>query len=232
MEGSVGGLGLRICVSLTVTGEMGFASTPGIHLPPPFLEPPTLPPLPLPLLLLPLALSILPPPPLPLLPQPYGLFQDQQLPFQHLGPVLNIPNLLEFSPALVGDFLVALALLFEACRLLRERGFLPRDGRGVGVDVRGPQAQVGVQGCAQSREGGGEGGAGFGCALWVGRGWRGGHCVLEGGRFCGLGGGWGNDGGVRSMLFTDSVRFAMCERCKERALVGNLIYLRDIGKYV
>lgn len=118
--------------------------------------------------------STLPYLPLPFPAQPQGLLQHQEIPFQELGPVLNVANLLQLDAAGVGHFLVPVALLFQRTALLRHVGFLLRDRHRIGVDVGRARSEVAVERGAYRGEGGGEGGARFQGALRLAERWSGG----------------------------------------------------------
>lgn len=112
---------------------------PALPLVPPILPPPTLPPPTLPL------------PPLLLLPHPHRLLHNQQIPLQHLGPILDIPQLLQLPARALYLLLEAPALFLQRGGLGFEIGFLFGDGVGVGVQVGG----AGGEGAGEVVRGGG-----------------------------------------------------------------------------
>jgi len=107
--------------------------------------------------------------------QPHRLLQHQQVPLQQLGPVLDIPHLVQLLGSALQQLVPLGALLRRRCCLPRKLPFLLGNGCRVAMQVGCTAAHFVVERGADRREGGGHGGAGFG---FVARGF-------------GRGGGWG-----------------------------------------
>nr|POE83323.1 hypothetical protein CFP56_69329 [Quercus suber] len=91
---------------------------------------------------------------------PEDVLQDQEIPLQHLGPVLHVADLFE---ALGGAVAFALQLGARLCEVRGgglERAFLLRERGGVAVEIRGQMLVRGGDAGAGRGEGGEDRGAG------------------------------------------------------------------------